>query len=80
MAALLTVGQVSDRLGVSRTVVYSALLSGALCGYRVGRSGKRGSWRVSEADLDAWVRGMRAGPEPPPKPPPPTPLKHVRVK
>ena len=79
MAALLNVGQVAGRLGVSRGVVTSALTSGALSGYRVGRSGKRGSRRVSEADLDAWVLGMRAGPEPPPPKAQPPPAKAPRL-
>ena len=79
----LTVGQCAERLGVSAGVVYSALLAGALSGYRLGRANKRGSWRVMPCDLEAWLESLKSvkpRPTPPASPKPkPEPLKHLKL-
>ena len=46
----LTVGEVADELGFSRTTVYGWLETGQLVGHRIA-----GSWRVKRHDLDAFI-------------------------
>ena len=79
----LTVGQCAGRLGVSATVIYSALLAGALPGYRIGRANKRGSWRVMPCDLEAWLESLRSVKTRPPPPAAPKPkaepLRHLKL-
>lgn len=55
----LNVPQAAEHAGYGPDVIYDGLRSGELRGYR--RS-DRGRWRISQEDLDAWVRGE----EPPP--------------
>lgn len=82
---LLTVEECASRLRVSRSTVYSALHAGSLRGYRVGRPGRRGCWRVAAHDLESWFHSLRAAARPgtptPPAPPTPPPggYKHLRL-
>ncbi len=46
--------QAAEHSGYGIDVIYDALRAGELRGYR--RS-DRGRWRISEHDVDAWVRG-----------------------
>jgi excisionase family DNA binding protein len=54
----LTVGEVADELGFSRTTVYGWLEEGLLVGHRIA-----GSWRVKRHDLDAFIAAGRNVPE-----------------
>ena len=54
----LTVGEVADELGFSRTTVYGWLEDGLLVGHRIS-----GSWRVKRHDLDAFIAAGRNVPE-----------------
>ena len=68
---LLTVKDCAARKNISPSTVYSALLSGHLPGYRFGRAGKRGTWRVAAHELERWAESLRAGASvlPPPRAP-----------
>ena len=61
---LLTAEQVAERLGVSRSLIYGALRSGALPGYRIGCRG-RGTWRVEAYQVEAWLQTLKASERPP---------------
>ena len=50
----LTVGEVADELGFSRTTVYGWLETGQLVGHLIA-----GSWRVKRHDLDAFIAAGR---------------------
>ncbi len=81
---LLTADACAARLGVSRGLIYAALAAGTLPGYRLGRPGRRGSWRVAARDLDAWVHSLRTAAPPltTPTAPPARPaggFKHLRL-
>ena len=56
----LTVGEVADELGFSRTTVYGWLEDGLLVGHRIA-----GSWRVKRHDLDAFIAAGRNVPQRP---------------
>jgi excisionase family DNA binding protein len=56
---MLTVQQVADKLGVSPALVYGWVNSGTLPCYRLGQAGRRGSIRVAEADVDAFLAGQK---------------------
>lgn len=56
---LLTVAEVSDRLGVSVFTVREWLKAGRLQGFRMG--GSKLGWRVRESDLDRFIEHMAQG-------------------
>jgi excisionase family DNA binding protein len=55
--SLLTVREIQNRLRVSRACVYALIESGRLPAIRIGVG--RGTIRVDEADLDAFVTARR---------------------
>jgi excisionase family DNA binding protein len=54
-----TVAEVAARLRTSEATVRTWLRSGKLGGYRPG--GDKIGWRISESDLDRFIRESRAG-------------------
>jgi excisionase family DNA binding protein len=68
----LTVKQIASRLGVSDGRVYSWCNSGVLPHVRLGGKGRRGTIRVAEADLEAFLDSRR-GEERPSRPMPAAP-------
>ena len=72
---MLTVKQAAQRAGVSTALVYAWISDKMLAHYRVGRPGSRGSIRIAEADLDAFLASLkREGRQP--SSPPPAPKPH----
>lgn len=57
MDTMLTVEQVSRRLGMNQAMVRRLLRDGRLPGYRLG--GRRTGWRVSTRELAAWLDARR---------------------
>ena len=55
----LSVAQVAERLRVSAALVYGWCHAGLLAHMRLGRKGKRGTIRIAEADLDAFLASRR---------------------
>ncbi len=79
---MLTVNQVAEQLGVSPGLVYGWCEGHLLSHYRVGAGGKRGSIRIGEEDLAAFLRARRVEPhqqDPAPQRPLPVKLKHLKV-
>lgn len=78
-ADLLTVAQVAERLGVGVKFVQRRTKNGEIPSYKLGRA-----VRVSEADLDEYMRSRYSGdpapaePDPPTPPPTPEPRRKVR--
>jgi excisionase family DNA binding protein len=73
---MLTVRQVKERLNVALATVYSLLDSGELEGVRIGVG--RGTWRVREESLQAYLerrtqKGKAASM------PPVAPLRHIKL-
>jgi excisionase family DNA binding protein len=56
---MLTVRQVAERLNVADSLVYGWCHSGQLAHLRLGSKGKRGCIRILEADLEAFLAGVR---------------------
>ena len=59
---MMTVKQASERLSVSVATVYSLVGSGKLACHRVGLG--RGTIRISEADIEAYLERCRNGAAP----------------
>lgn len=55
---LLTIDQVAEYLGVHRDTVYSLIRSGKLAAFQLG--GRKAGWRISEEDLQAFVRSQKS--------------------
>ena len=70
--AVLTVRQVSERLGVSPALVYNLVALGKLRSYRVGNG--RGVIRFSEEHISAYLSGAE------PKAIPPTSSRPLRLR
>lgn len=76
---MLTVSQVAARMAVSPSLVYQLIDSGKLGHHRIGNG--RGTIRVSESDLEAYLSASHSGVESPqltvrqPK----KRLKHIRL-
>jgi excisionase family DNA binding protein len=56
---MLTVKQAAERIKVCPTIVYALVAADVLTHVRVGRPGKRGTIRIAETDLDAYLNSMR---------------------
>ncbi len=56
---MLDVKEVAERLNVSESLVYGWIADGRLAHVRLGGRGRRGTIRVSEADLDAFLAGHK---------------------
>ena len=55
----LTVKQAAERAGVSDSLIYECCAEGRLPHYKLGRKGRRGTIRIEEADLDAFLAACR---------------------
>ena len=82
----LTVKQVAERLGISEALVYVWIEGGDLPCYRLGGKGKRGTIRVAEADLTAFLEARKSKAEraaaasvSPPRPPKLPVLQNLRL-
>lgn len=80
---MLTVKQAAVRAGVSPGIVYAWINGNVLAHYRVGRPGTRGSIRIAEADLAAFMatlkrEGRQALSAPVAPRPQPLRLQHLR--
>ena len=60
-AALLTVTQVAEILGVNVKVVYSLIEEGHLHGVNVGRGPQRPRWRFTAEQVDAFIAARSEG-------------------
>jgi excisionase family DNA binding protein len=82
---MVTVKGASERLTVCPSVVYDLVASGTLPHYRIGKSGRRGSIRILEADLDAFLAAQKREKGPEVNPPAPraarkkTIFRHINV-
>jgi excisionase family DNA binding protein len=75
---MLTVSDVATRLHVSKSIIYQLIESGMLPCHRIGIG--RGTIRVSESDLDAYLDSCREGPpEPRDRRPRRARLKHIKL-
>ena len=74
---MLTVAQVSERLNVSAKIVYALIESGQLVSHRFGVG--RGTIRVSEADLQAYITSCRLETDRAPQRRPRPRLKHINL-
>lgn len=54
---ILTTHQVAEKLGVSLLTVYKYIYNGELKASKLGMYNKRKHWRISEEDLDKFMRG-----------------------
>lgn len=59
---MLTVREVAARTKVSAALVYGWIADGVLPHFRIGKNGRRGSIRVAEGDLEAFLLTLRRGP------------------
>jgi excisionase family DNA binding protein len=78
---LLKISEVAARLSCTRSFVYALVESGRLKHHRLGRG--QGGIRVSEEQLQEYLRGTEKGGGPRPQPDPPAKpvrLKHLRLK
>ena len=57
----LTVREVSERLGVSKSLIYEWIQGGVLECLRFGREGKRGTIRITEEALAEFVQACKQG-------------------
>ncbi|MCI0458329.1 MAG: helix-turn-helix domain-containing protein [Gemmataceae bacterium] len=75
---MLSVKEAAKRWGVSAALIYGWVESGELPHYRLGASGRRGTIRIAEADMEAFLAARKRGGSLP-SPPAPRPFKHVRL-
>ena len=71
---LLTPAEIAEQCQLSTKNVIRAIRGGRL---RACRLGTRGGYRVTSADLDAWIAASIVEPQRHPVPAPPTPLRVV---
>lgn len=83
MPKYLTVRDVAEQLGVSENTVYGLCTSRRLRHVRIGGGGSRGTIRVGDDALDAYLASVTMGPSNPPTPIPAaarkTTIKHLNV-
>jgi excisionase family DNA binding protein len=82
---MLTTKEAAERAGVSTALIYAWRAEQRLAHHRVGRQGTRGSIRIAEADLDAFLASLKkeavaAARPPTPAKEPCVTLKHLRLK
>ena len=73
---MLTPKQAADKAGVSTSLVYEWCAQGLLPHYRFGRQGRRGTIRIDEIELEAFLARCRQAAHPQEEP---RPLKHIRL-
>ena len=80
---MLTVNEAAERAAVSASLIYGWCSAGLLAHHRLGLAGRRGSIRIDEVDLGAFLASQKRGgkralptPSPPPKP---ICLKYLRL-
>ncbi|MEZ6063932.1 MAG: helix-turn-helix domain-containing protein [Planctomycetaceae bacterium] len=74
----LTVEGAANYLQVSRSIIYALIEAGKLACHRIGLG--RGTIRISQHDIEAYLESCRQGDVTPPPPlPPPQKLKHIRL-
>jgi excisionase family DNA binding protein len=79
MMALLSVQQAAERLNVCPSTVYDLCARRKLRHVRIGGSG-RGTIRIDEADLEAFIERAAVPPDEPAAPQaPPRNLKHLKL-
>jgi excisionase family DNA binding protein len=81
---MMTVKQVATRLGISVALVYIWCDQG-LAHYRLGRKGSRGSIRVSEDDLEAFLATLKCETRPAVSSPPASKVsklafRHLKIR
>ena len=79
---MLTVKSAAEKLGISEAMIYGWCASGRLAHLRLGGAKKRGSIRIQEADLDAFLDGCKQGERNdvvPVATPPPLKLRHLQL-
>lgn len=75
---LLTVRETAERLKVSPATVYALVSSGQLACHRIGTG--RGTIRISEGNIEAYLQECQFEAAGKPTPPTPRPrLKHIRL-
>jgi excisionase family DNA binding protein len=80
MQNFLTVRQAAERASVCASVVYAWVAAGMLPHFRLGMPGRKGSIRIAEADLDAFLASQRReGRKESAPPPQPLKLKHLQL-
>ncbi len=79
MSPLLTIAEVAARLRLGRTTAYQLVQQGHLAAHRVGKG--RGTIRVTEEDLNAYLASCREQNESSGRAPKPQPrrLRHLRL-
>ena len=81
---MMNVKSAALKAGVSPGLIYDWVNSGRLRHLRVGREGSRGSIRIDESDLAAFLESLKHGEGPKDSIPPAQKrtiiLKHVKVK
>lgn len=80
---VLSVKGAAERLKVSRAMVYGWVASGRLAHLRLGGVRKRGSIRILEDDLEAFIASCKQGrgkeEDPVERRPPPPKLRHLKL-
>ncbi len=74
---MLSVKQAAERAGVSVSLIYAWCAAGALKHSRFGRPGRRGTIRVEENDLEAFLKDCQLEVRLPAAPP--QPLRHITL-
>lgn len=79
-----TVKTAAEQMGVCPSVVYELVDAGELPSYRIGKPGRRGTIRIAEGDLEAYLESHKKGESPAAVSPPAMKkkivLKHLTLK
>ena len=80
---MLMVKEAAKKLGLSEALLYGWCACGELTHLRLGGKGRRGSIRIEEADLEAFLQSHKRQGErketPPVTKPPPLKLRHLQL-
>ena len=79
---MLTVKAAAEKLGISEAMIYGWCASGRLAHLRLGGAEKRGSIRIQESDLEAFLGSCKQGERKDVVPvvkPPPLKLRHLQL-
>lgn len=60
---MLTINQTADQLSLCRDHVYRLIQQGSLAAYNIATGDQRPTWRIRQADIDAFLSGRRNTPE-----------------